>query len=115
MATEKPVLIARSRDRMPNHLFYATVRHFDKKNAVARKVLCELYLPDSQGRNRDHFSPDSRTDSSFSVCSRRFAVCQVAACTFRAQIRRNLARRGADRDAGWHFIYVLLQGARLES
>ena len=47
MATEKPVLIAKSRDRMPNHLFYATVRHFDKKNAVARKVLCELYLPDS--------------------------------------------------------------------
>ncbi len=47
MATEKPVLIAKSRDPMPNHLFYATVRHFDKKNAVARKVLCELYLPDS--------------------------------------------------------------------
>jgi len=47
MAKEKPVLIAKSRDRMPNHLFYATVRHFDKKNAVARKVLCELYLPDS--------------------------------------------------------------------
>src|SRR5438128_8995611 len=47
MAKEKPVLIAKSRDRMPNHLFYATVRHFDKKNAVARKALCELYLPDS--------------------------------------------------------------------
>jgi hypothetical protein len=47
MAKEKPVLIAKSRDRMPDHLFYATLRDLETKNVVARKVLCEIYIPDS--------------------------------------------------------------------
>jgi hypothetical protein len=42
-----PVLIAKSRNRMPNHLFYANLRHLENKSVVARRVLCELYLPDS--------------------------------------------------------------------
>src|SRR5258706_10659606 len=43
----EPVLIAKSRDRMPDQLFYATLRNFETKNIVARNVLCEIYTPDS--------------------------------------------------------------------
>src|SRR5438477_4476074 len=42
-----PVLIAKSRERMPDHLFFGTLRHLEDKRVVARKVLTELYLPSS--------------------------------------------------------------------
>jgi hypothetical protein len=47
MPEEEPVLIAKSRDRMPDHLLYATLRDFETKKVVARRVLCEIYTPDS--------------------------------------------------------------------
>jgi hypothetical protein len=42
-----PILMAKSRKRMPNHRFFATLRRVDDQHLVADKVLCEVYLPDS--------------------------------------------------------------------
>jgi hypothetical protein len=47
MPKHRPVLIPKSRDRMPDHLFYATLRNYETKNVIARRVLCEIYIPDS--------------------------------------------------------------------
>jgi hypothetical protein len=47
MTKPTPILMAKSRERMPNHRFYATLRRVDDKHLVAKGVLCEVYLPDS--------------------------------------------------------------------
>jgi hypothetical protein len=47
MTKPRPILIAKSRDRLPDHLFYASLRHLENKNVVARNVLCEVYFPHS--------------------------------------------------------------------
>jgi hypothetical protein len=44
--TDKPVLIARSRNRMPDHLVYATLVD-ETKQVIARRVLTEIYKPNS--------------------------------------------------------------------
>ena len=47
MSKRGPVLIAKSRDRTPDHLFHATLRDSETKTVIARRVLCEIYIPDS--------------------------------------------------------------------
>lgn len=45
MSKRGPVLIPKSRDRTPDHLFYATLKALETKAVIARRVLCEIYLP----------------------------------------------------------------------
>jgi hypothetical protein len=53
MSKRGPVLIPKSRDRTPDHLFYATLRALETKAVIARRVLCEIYLPVSHRRKVD--------------------------------------------------------------
>ena len=66
MTKPTPTLIAKSHDRMPNHLFYATLRRLEDKHVVARNVLCEIYLPDShRGDIEIIFHPTAEQISAF--------------------------------------------------
>jgi hypothetical protein len=53
MSKRGPVLIPKSRDRTPDHLFHATLRDPETKAVIARRVLCEIYIPDSHRRKVD--------------------------------------------------------------
>jgi len=47
MPKQRTVRIAKLRDQTPDHLFYGTVRDFETNKIVARRVLCEIHIPQS--------------------------------------------------------------------
>jgi hypothetical protein len=66
MPRQRPILISKSRDRMPDHLFYATLRDLETRKVVARSVLCEVYIPDShRGKIEIIFHPKPKQVPAF--------------------------------------------------